>query len=112
MELVNSHGGAAQALAAGIHALPGATSSLAATQGAYRFLNNPNVTLADLAEPVIDLARELAAVLQNPEVREKLVKNAGVTVAEPVSPQAMRAELATQIAKWKKVVADAKIPQQ
>ena len=61
MELVNSHGGAAQALAAGIHALPGATSSLAATQGAYRFLNNPNVTLADLAEPVIDLARELAA---------------------------------------------------
>ena len=61
MELVNSHGGAAQALAAGIHALPGATSSLTATQGAYRFLNNPNVTLADLAEPVIDLARELAA---------------------------------------------------
>ena len=64
------------------------------------------------ADIVDRLARELAAVLQNPEVREKLVKNAGVTVAEPVSPQAMRAELATQIAKWKKVVADAKIPQQ
>lgn len=64
------------------------------------------------ADVVARLARELAAVLQSPEVREKLVKNAGVAVAEPVSPQAMREELAGQIAKWKKVVADAKIPQQ
>jgi hypothetical protein len=61
MELVRSHSGSAGALAAGVHALPGAASSLAATQAAYRFFNNPNVTLADVAEPMIELARGAAS---------------------------------------------------
>lgn len=63
-------------------------------------------------EIVNRLSREVAAVLQLPEVREKLIQNAGVAVAEPMTPQAMRDELAAQIAKWKKVVAEAGIPQQ
>ena len=61
MELVRSHSGPAEALAGGVHALPGVGGSLAATQAAYRFFNNPNVTLADVAEPMIELAHEAAS---------------------------------------------------
>lgn len=58
MELVRSHSGTAGALSAGVHALPGAGDSFAVTQAAYRFFNNPNVTLADIAEPMLELARQ------------------------------------------------------
>ncbi|MFN5623983.1 MAG: hypothetical protein ACK5DM_08555, partial [Planctomyces sp.] len=39
-------------LASGIASLPAPTSSFAATQAAWRFLNNERVTLATLAEPI------------------------------------------------------------
>lgn len=52
---------AAQALAAGLHALPGAATPFAATQAAWRFLANPRVTLARLAEPLRAAGRAAAA---------------------------------------------------
>jgi hypothetical protein len=52
---------AAQALAAGLHALPGAPSSFAATQAAWRFLNNPRVGLPQLVEPLREAGRQAAA---------------------------------------------------
>lgn len=52
---------AAQALAAGLHALPGARSSFAATQAAWRFLNNPRVGLPALVEPLREAGRQSAA---------------------------------------------------
>jgi|SRR6478672_3847381 len=55
--MVESHAQASQALASGIHAVPDAGSVFAATQAAYRFLNNPRVTLRALAKPLIDCAR-------------------------------------------------------
>lgn len=57
MSLVESHGGAVQAAAAGIHALPDAGSSFAVTQAAYRFFHNPRITLEVLARPLIEQAR-------------------------------------------------------
>jgi hypothetical protein len=42
----------AQALAAGLHALPDARSAFAATQAAWRFWNNPRVGLPQLVEPL------------------------------------------------------------
>jgi hypothetical protein len=56
--LVDSHLNAAQSVAAGIHALPGLSTSVSATQGAYRFFNNRRVSLRTLAAPLIDAARE------------------------------------------------------
>lgn len=55
--MVESHAQASQALASGIHALPDARSVFSATQAAYRFLNNPRVTLRALARPLIEAAR-------------------------------------------------------
>ena len=52
---------AAQALAAGLHALPGAPSAFAATQAAWRFLNNPRVGLPQLVEPLRQAGRRAAA---------------------------------------------------
>ena len=49
-----------QALAAGVHSLPGVGTAFAATQAAWRFLHNPRVTLPALAEPLQQLGRELA----------------------------------------------------
>ena len=49
---------AAQALAAGIKALPSRTTSFAATQAAWRFLANPRVTLPHLVEPLRDAGRQ------------------------------------------------------
>ena len=63
MALVESHGAAVQALASGIHGLPGVTGSFAATQGAYRLLHNPRVTLGVLAAPVVQWARQQAAAV-------------------------------------------------
>ena len=51
----------AQALAAGLHALPSAASPFAATQAAWRFLNNPRVGLAQLVEPLRDAGRRAVA---------------------------------------------------
>ena len=52
---------AAQALAAGLHALPGAQSSFAAIQAAWRFLNNERVGLPELVEPLREAGRQAAA---------------------------------------------------
>lgn len=56
-QMVESHTQASQALASGIHAVPDAGTAFAATQAAYRFLNNSRVTLRALAQPLIDCAR-------------------------------------------------------
>jgi hypothetical protein len=61
MTLVQSHCAAVQAVAGGIHALPDAASSWAATQAAYRFFNNPRVTLSALAAPLVETAQQEAA---------------------------------------------------
>lgn len=58
--LVMSHFQAAQALASGIHAVPGAGSSLAATRAASRFFQNPRISLPDLAQPLLEAARQEA----------------------------------------------------
>lgn len=58
---MESHVGGATDLAAGIHDVPGAGASFAATQAAFRFLNNPRVTLRGLAAPVLAAAREIIA---------------------------------------------------
>lgn len=55
--MVKSHAQASQALASGIHALPDTRSVFASTQAAYRFLNNPRVTLRALARPLVEAAR-------------------------------------------------------
>jgi len=47
----------AQRLACGIHAVPGLATSLAATQGAYRFLSNERISLPMLMEPLLEAAR-------------------------------------------------------
>ena len=48
----------AQRLACGIRAVPGVSTTLAATQAAYRFFHNPRVGLRTLANPLIDVGRE------------------------------------------------------
>ena len=59
-QLVNSHLQASQAVASGIHAIGQASTSLAFTKGAYRFLNNPRVSLGALALPLLEAARQAA----------------------------------------------------
>lgn len=59
---MTSHLQASQALASGIHALPDVRTAFAATQAAYRFLNNPRVSLRSLARPLIEAGREQAAI--------------------------------------------------
>lgn len=66
--LVKSHMHSAPALAAGIASLPDARSAFAATQGAWRFLNNERVTLPALAEPLQAVGRERSEVGQAPFV--------------------------------------------
>lgn len=56
-----SHLSACQAWASGIHALPDTRTSWAAVQAAYRFLNNPRVSLPALARPLLEAARQEAA---------------------------------------------------
>jgi hypothetical protein len=60
VQLVEGHVNVAQAVAAGVHSLPGVGTTFAATQAAWRFLNNPRVTLPALAEPLQQLGREAA----------------------------------------------------
>lgn len=51
-----SHLSESQAVAAGLHTLPGTASAFAATQAAWRFHHNPAITLPKLAQPLIDCA--------------------------------------------------------
>lgn len=53
------------ALAAGLKALPGAESSFANTQAVWRFLNNPRVTLPELAAPLLETAWQETALSQS-----------------------------------------------
>jgi hypothetical protein len=55
--LVQTHMHTAPKLAAGIASLPGPGSAFAATQGAWRFLNNERVLLSALAEPLREVGR-------------------------------------------------------
>lgn len=57
-QLATSHLQASQAVASGIHAIGQASATLAATKGAYRFLNNPRVSLGALALPLLEAARQ------------------------------------------------------
>src|SRR2546430_923648 len=56
-KLVQEHLQIGQSVAAGLNALPGAASSFASTQAAWRFYQNPSVTLPVLAQPLIEQAR-------------------------------------------------------
>lgn len=57
--MVQQHVRGAQALAAGIASLPDTRSTAAYTQAAWRFLNNPRVTLPELARPLLSAAGSL-----------------------------------------------------
>lgn len=63
--LVESHLRSAPEFASGVAGLPGAGSSFAATQGAWRFLNNGRVSLPALVAPLrhvgVERARQTAA---------------------------------------------------
>jgi hypothetical protein len=56
--MVQEHAGPAQRLAEGLRSLPSGQTALAATMGAYRFLNNDDVALPHLAEPLLAAARD------------------------------------------------------
>lgn len=60
-KLVMAHLHAMEHLAAGLKALPGVESSFATTQAMWRFLNNEDVTLTALAEPLRAAAQAQAA---------------------------------------------------
>lgn len=62
--LVQSHLHSVPKLAAGIASLPSASTGFAATQGAWRFLNNERVTLSALIEPLREAARSQLATSQ------------------------------------------------
>jgi hypothetical protein len=61
LQLVQEHLSPAQALAAGLRALPGTARAFASTQAAWRFFANPRVTLPQLARPLIEAARAAVA---------------------------------------------------
>jgi hypothetical protein len=56
-QLVQEHLQMSQSVAAGLDALPGAASSFASTQGAWRFYGNEQVSLPALAQPLIEQGR-------------------------------------------------------
>ncbi len=60
LAMVQSHLHSAPELAAGVKNLPSAGSAFAATQAAWRFLNNERVTLPALIEPLREVARSRA----------------------------------------------------
>src|SRR6266700_1955701 len=66
LTMVQAHLHAAPELAAGVASVPSAASAFAATQAAWRFLNNERVTLPALAAPLRAVAREQAATTQAP----------------------------------------------
>jgi hypothetical protein len=57
-ELVIQHLANKDKLAAGLRSLPETAGSFAAAQGAWRFYNNPRVSLSQLIEPSLSAARE------------------------------------------------------
>src|SRR5690349_17970486 len=61
--LVSEELGPKHALAAGLHALPGAGTPMASTQGAWRFYANETVTPSALIEPLLASARAAVAEL-------------------------------------------------
>ena len=64
--LVNSHLRVANELAAGVASLPSAGTAFAATQGAWRFLNNERIALTALVAPLQEVGRQRAAELEAP----------------------------------------------
>ncbi len=65
-----------------------------------------------MPEPVLKrLTDAMRGTLADPAIADRLRKTAGMDVRAS-SPDEMRTMIAGQIARWKKVVADAKIPQQ
>lgn len=59
-QLVHEHLGHAHAGASGPRILPNQTSAKAAAQAAWRFYDNPRITFARLAQPLLHAAQELA----------------------------------------------------
>jgi hypothetical protein len=59
-QIVSEHLKSANRHAAGPNLLPGENQAASATQAAWRFLNNPNVELADLVQPLRQVGREEA----------------------------------------------------
>ena len=57
-QIVAEHMKSANRNAAGPNLLPGENQAASATQSAWRFLNNPNVQLTDLAKPLRQVGRE------------------------------------------------------
>lgn len=64
--LVQAHMHSVSKLAAGVASLPSASSAFAATQAAWRFLNNMRVTLAALIEPLRAVGRDRLAMSEAP----------------------------------------------
>jgi Transposase DDE domain len=64
--LVQAHMHSVSKLAAGVASLPSASSAFAATQAAWRFLNNRRVTLAALIEPLRAVGRDRLAMSEAP----------------------------------------------
>ena len=65
-----------------------------------------------LPEPILKRLNEaIASALADPAVADRLRKTGGMDVRAS-SPEEMRTMVAGQVARWKKVVADANIPQQ
>lgn len=64
--LVQAHMHSVSKLAAGVASLPSVASAFAATQAAWRFLNNARVTLAALIEPLRAVGRDRLATTQMP----------------------------------------------
>jgi tripartite-type tricarboxylate transporter receptor subunit TctC len=65
-----------------------------------------------LPEPILKRLNDaMRSALADPAIVERLRKTGGMDV-HPSSPEEMRTLVASQVARWRKVVADAKIPQQ
>jgi hypothetical protein len=64
--MVQSHLRSAHKLAAGVASLPSTNSAFAATQGAWRFLNNETVSLFVLIEPLREVGRTQVEQLKSP----------------------------------------------
>jgi Transposase DDE domain len=64
--MVRSHMRSAPELAAGVASLPNAGKAFAATQAAWRFLNNERITLAALVQPLREVGRRRAEDLHSP----------------------------------------------
>jgi hypothetical protein len=56
--LVVAHLSPAHRVAAGLHALPSLAKPFAATQAAWRFYNHDDISLVQLAQPLVDCARQ------------------------------------------------------